>query len=172
LFLVLKKLHNQPEVTASDLAKIINCSLQQAVNYNNIINSSDKLKNLIKTGKINSIDKAATVAKSSPDIQDLLINSCLNGASLKKLKQLTSTGLKSLELPIKSITQSSKAINLSKINITLNLQITRKIIELIINNSEYNLLSKNNFDLNNIAWDNSESVSNALKAAVSLLEDS
>ncbi len=153
-----KKLHNRDAITATELSELLGCSLQQAVNYNNILNSSKQLKKLIETNKIKSIDKAATIAKSEPDQQPLLIDACLKGASLKKLKQLVNTPLKSLE-------SKKTLINLGQ---TANLELAKYILNLIINNLEFEDLNK---EFPAIDWSDINSINLSFKHLMRILEE-
>lgn len=131
-------LNNQEEITPSKLAKLLGCSLQQAVNYNHILNASEEVKHLIKTNQINSIDKAATISKSNPIKQSELIDSYLNGASLKELKRLAHSELKSLESHNENIKEKNTYYNLGK---TKDINIIKFIIDAIMKQLEINNLA-------------------------------
>ena len=50
--------------------------------------ASDNLKSYIKDGLIKSIEKASLISKAPSSSEDMLINACVNKASLKELKTL------------------------------------------------------------------------------------
>jgi ParB family chromosome partitioning protein len=132
-----KTINNNEEVTPSKLAKLLSCSLQQAVNYNHILNASEEVQQLIKNNQIKSIDKAATICKSDPDTQIALIDSHLDGASLKELKRIAHSELKSLESS-ENIKAKPKHYTLGK---TTNINILKFIIQAITNQLELTELS-------------------------------
>lgn len=181
-----KKTKNQSDITAKKLSELLNCSLQQALNYHNIITSSnEELKYLIKNKKINSIDKAATIAKSDIQIQANLINACLNGVSLKELKHLASqnnnnqTKLKSLESEDNTKSKSNNInqrgnssennnIYLGKTN---NYQTVKDIIISVLANPKYqHLVDIINKKIQQTDWSNSQSCSNLFQEFIKVIE--
>ncbi len=160
-----KKIHIKTEVTPTELATLLGCSLQQAINYNNILNSSVKLKNLIKDNKIKSIDKAATIAKSSLQQQSSLIEACLKGTSLKKLKQISSSQeLKSLEYNQASNIKQNCTINLGY---TKNIRVAKLIFDFLIRELQSQDIS---FNMLQIDWNDYTSINAAIQQLISLLD--
>lgn len=160
-----KKIHIKTEITPTELATLLGCSLQQAINYNNISNSSAKLKNLIKDNKIKSIDKAATIAKSSVQLQPSLIEACLKGTSLKKLKQIASSPeLKSLEYNKITHTNQNYTINLGY---TKNIRVARLIIDFLTRELQSQDIT---FNMLQIDWNDYTSINAAIQELISLLD--
>lgn len=75
-------------VDAIFLEDLINRSKTHSLNLLAILNASNELNAAIKEGKINSLEKAAIIAKARTEFQkEFLMKICINGASLKELKQ-------------------------------------------------------------------------------------
>lgn len=155
--------NNQNSVTPSELAKLLNCSLQQAVNYNHVLHASQTVKELIKNNQIKSIDKAATICKSPPEFQDDLIKECLQGLSLRQLKRLAhnnNSQLKSLES-----TSPVRPISLGK---TQNINMLKVIIQAL---RVHPALLQLESQMPQIDFNNKESIIAGYQAILNLLED-
>ena len=118
------------QVTLNEIKTLIGCSLQQGANYKCLAESSHKLKQLIQTGKITNIEKAALIAKSDIDKQDLLIAACLKGSTLKELKKIVNKAITIIE----KSTNSRRGRQYTRVNFgtTKNTVIAKIIIPPII----------------------------------------
>lgn len=76
------------DITATDIHKLLGCSLQQGVNYLNLLSSSPILRNAIKSGKVKNIEKAAFIAKAPAELQEELLVTCINGNTLSEMKKM------------------------------------------------------------------------------------
>lgn len=144
-------------ITPSNIADILGCSLQQAVNYNHILHASDKVKELIKSNQLKSIDKAATICKSPLDQQDRLIQLYLEGSSLKELKKIAHSKLKSLE------SETKNSFSLGK---TKDLNVLKLIIQAVTNHICIDLDSH----LPPVNFDDHNSVIKYFNSLIKLLE--
>ena len=145
-------------ITPTKIADILGCSLQQAVNYNHILNASEKIKDLIKNNKLKSIDKAATISKCPLEQQDDLIQLYLEGSSLKELKKVASAKLKSLEQA------KSSSISLGK---TSDLNVIKLIIDALISHPVANNFKS---ELPSINYDDQQSVIKTFASIIRILE--
>lgn len=150
------------DVTATDISRILGCSLQHGVNYRNILSSTDELKKHIKEGNIKNIDKAAFIAKSATEIQPKLIEHCVNGHTLAEMKKIAANGLDSSISKIQR--QMQPKINFGS---TSNMKVAKLIIDSITKNDEIKTYTA---PLNEIAWDNPKSIALAFKKLVKVLE--
>lgn len=149
------------ETTATDISKLIGCSLQQGVNYRDILNASPELIDHIKSGEIKSIDKAALIANAPKTIQQSLIKHCIDGATLADLKKIAMEGKISAK---KALTggRPRTAINLGSTN---NMKTAKNILTAILNHNQH--ISHHFNDMN---WDDHKSISFSFKKLLRLLE--
>ncbi len=152
---------NPDEITATDLRKILGCSLQHAVNYRNILSGSDNLKELIKTQSINSIDKAAFIAKSPRNLESKLIQACINGNTLAQMKKIVNSKISNNKRTVR--TPKTK-INLGSTN---NKKVAKIIFDSVIQNKS---VQKHVAHLDTIDWDNNKSIMYAFNRLLKSLE--
>src|SRR5262249_20205178 len=92
---VIKEYKNHIDSTAQVdtifLENLINRSKTQCLNLLAVLNAPEDLHEHIKQGKIRNLEKAAIITKAKTKSQrDILLQACLEGASLKQLKQESS----------------------------------------------------------------------------------
>ncbi len=132
------KNHVNPEATidSSFLEGLINCSKTHSLNILAVLNAPTELQNAIKKGGIKNLEKAAIVAKAKTKAQkDFLMQSCLEGASLKQLKQKAAQQKKieKLSTDLISINKKRPGKQALKINLgaTKNRAVVTKLIQLV-----------------------------------------
>jgi ParB family chromosome partitioning protein len=77
-------------VSPTDLGRLLGCSLPHAMNYSAALNADKTVKELIRTNKLKNLEKAALIATiRSEAIKQAAIDACLSGATLKKLKSIS-----------------------------------------------------------------------------------
>lgn len=150
------------DITATDLSQLLGCSLQQGVNYRNILNAPNSLIEFIKSGAIKNIDKAAFIAKSPKEFQDMLIQTCINGNTLAEMKKMI------LEKP-EAKNNNSAERSTTKINFgsTSNIKVAKAILNCVISNKS---LEKYTAKLGDIIWDDHKSIATAFHQMIKLLE--
>ena len=150
------------EITPTELSKLVNCSLQQGVNYRHVLNAPKELRKYIQTSEIKNIEKAAFIAKSLPKIQNILIQACLNGATLSELKKLAR------EIPTANI-RPGKGRPTTKINFgsTNSTKVAKKIIDAILDHKNFQDF---NSRLGDIRWNDHRSIAMAFRQLIRLLE--
>lgn len=84
-----KKGISPKQVTITELSQLIGCTKPHAINYKLVLHAEAPLKKLIQENKIKNLEKAALIASLQSQIsQQRLMDACLSGASLKKLKMI------------------------------------------------------------------------------------
>lgn len=155
--------HNSVDVSPADFSRLINCSIQQGVNYYHLLKSPIEVINLIKANKLNNIEKAAFISKSDALIQPMLIQACLDGASLKSLKNLSTAELKSLELPLNISSSPNKA----NLRVTYKLNAAKAILRSVLSHESY---AHFHTQLPLINWNDPASITKAFKKLIKVLE--
>ena len=75
------------EIDTPFLESLINRSKTQCFNFLTVLNAPQTVQELIKDGKIKSLEKAAIIVRTKePQKREALLKMCLEGASLKQLK--------------------------------------------------------------------------------------
>lgn len=154
------------DTSATEISKLVDCSLQQAVNYRSIIVSPSKQLFLyIESNQIKNIDKAAFIANSPSEFEKILIEDCLNGASLKNLKARLKTE------KIKPIKTEKRGRIATKITFgdTSKVEVAKILINSVISNNEFHHVGKK---IGAIDWKDFKSVSSAFKNLIKVLETS
>lgn len=158
------------EVDTVFLESLINRSKTHCINYLAVLNA-EELHEFIKQGKIRSLEKAALIAKAKTQTQkNILLEACLEGASLKELKQ-ESLQQKKIAHISQVVTQQKKkpGKQASKINLgsTTNKTIIAKLIELVSNDPLY---SKFKEQFNQMNFDDYGSCSSAFLSLIQIME--
>ena len=150
------------EVTPTELSQLIGCSLQQGVNYRHVLNAPQNLRKYIQTSEIKNIEKAAFIAKSPAKIQDTLIQSCLNGATLSELKKFAR------EVPTTS-NKSGRGRPATKVNFgsTASIKVAKTVVNTILSHKNFQHF---NSKLGDIRWNDHKSIAMAFRQLIKLLE--
>ena len=153
-------------VTATVLKDLISISLPQATYYLAIINAPTDVKEQIKAGKINNLDKAAVIAKvQSIETRKLAIEACIEGYSLKQLRMLIDSNLKTkLETNVKPQGRALKRINMGS---TAKPHVVKKIVQFALEHPEGGRY-KSHFT--HVNWQEYPQVTKAFRKLIELLE--
>jgi len=159
------------EVDAIFLESLINRSKTHCLNFLSVLNAPEDLQEIIKKGDIRSLEKAAIIAKAKTSSQrDALLKSCLDGASLKQLKQ-ESLQQKKLDgiLPLVSNQKKRPGKQASKINLgsTGNKYVIAKLIKLVLNDPSYARFKE---QFSQISLDDYGSYSTAFLSLIKIME--
>ena len=157
---------NGKKITATEIGQLLGCSSSQAANYKNVLDASHKLRSLIQSNQIKSIEKAALIAKAPAKLEELLLEHCLKGATLKELntiiaKNKTSSGT--------STSKQLRGRQMTRVNFgaTRNIGVAKAIIESVLSNENFSHLRK---EFSEIAWEDYKSVAETFKTLVKKLE--
>lgn len=124
------------EINVAFLEKHINRSKPHCLNYLAVLNAPAKLQDAIKKGQINSLEKAAVIAKaSSTEQRDCLLDLCVEGATLRDLKQNANKqrGVQKLSKQLVKARKNAPGRKASKINLgaTQSIVAIKKLITLV-----------------------------------------
>lgn len=150
------------EITATDLSQLLGCSLQHGVNYRNLLNAPDNLKGFIKSGDIKNIDKAAFITKSPKELQEELIQACIDGNTLAEMKKMTKE-----KRDIKSNHSSGRPATKINFGSTASTKVAKTILDCVMSNKS---LEKYTAKLGNIVWDDHKSIAIAFRQLIKSLE--
>jgi ParB family transcriptional regulator, chromosome partitioning protein len=170
LIRVFKGANNVEKVTATDLKSLTGLSLQQASCYVNVISGPPDVLDAVKTGLINSLDKASLLAAvENSDLRKDMLSSCVAGdISLSKLREKVrhDVKLKRNEHP-KSIEGTGSGLFTIKTQVSLKSM--EHIIKAIFSASKNQLRSEIN--LKTINWGNKKEVLEMFKKITALLNE-
>lgn len=161
--------HGPVEITATLLKNITGLSLSQMTSYLAVLNAPKDVKMNIENGNIRNLDKAALIASiPSIEVRKEVILSCVNGASLKELKNLAMQ-YKMLNKKKSHLNSPSRGRSLTKINMgsTLNTEVIKTIIEAVITHKQ---LKQHNNVFAEINWIDIRQTTKAFRKLIDILE--
>lgn len=157
------------KVSATELSNLLGCVKSHAINYKTVLLSNEKVKDLIHNNKIKNLEKAALVSNlESDEIQQQAIDACLNGATLKKLKNIVAQSRADLyKAKIKPDTRGrrSEAVQLG---VTKNIEVAKIIFESILKNNPIPQMKDSG---RKIDWTDYKSVTTNFKQLIQKLEE-
>jgi ParB family chromosome partitioning protein len=156
------------QVTATDVGRLLGCSLPHAMNYHAVMQADKMVKDLIRQNKLKNLEKAAVIATIRTEtIRHSAIDACMAGATLKTLKTI-STQDKLKKAPAIRATETrgrtAMAVNLGN---TRQLPVAKLIIDAILNHEKVTHLRTHFKDLN---WADYKSINHAFKQLLKNLE--
>jgi len=132
---------NVNEATASLLRDITGLSLPQSTYYLSVLNAPEDLKVAIAKGEIRSLDKAALLAGIQSELtRKQAIEACINGCSLKELRQIISQQRdlakkqKQVMLSENSLRSIGKRVNMGS---TEHIMVVKEIVNAILSQGKY-----------------------------------
>lgn len=131
--------HGKTELTATLLKNITGLSLSQTTYYVTVINAPSDVQLEIQNGHIRNLDKAALIAGiASPDIRRQAMDVCMNGGSLKEIRNIISQH-KILKKAKTTLKASSRGRNTVRINMgsTLHADVVKQIVDSVMSRREY-----------------------------------
>ncbi len=159
------------ELNASFLEKLINKSRAQCFNIMSVLNAPEEVQSLIKTGKLKNLEKAAIIAtvKETTKRQELL-QACVNGESLKKLKEMkgNSSNL-NINERIEIIHRRKPGRRASKINLgaTIHTEVVSKLVNLVLQDPKYSAYEAT---LKRLNCKNYESCTSSFESLIKIME--
>ncbi len=155
-------------VTASEITKLLGCSPQQASNYHAILNTSDDIREYIKTGDLKNIEKIAVIFKAPASMRDALIKAAIDGQTLAQLKKLVKeaeASLKNRTIPKES--KAGRPTNKINFGATTNRKIAGLFLRAIL---EHEDLKKYQETIGKIDWDDAKAIGNSFRILTKLVE--
>lgn len=133
------------EITATLIKDLISISLPQSTYYLAIMNAPSDVKNEVTAGRLNNLDKAAVLSKvKSEVVRKIALDACLNGYSLKQLKNLIEMEINLLEnkTVIKTKNHRINSSSLIDLGKTKSLIVIKKIATAVLEHPEYHKYTK------------------------------
>jgi ParB family chromosome partitioning protein len=131
--------HGLNEITATLLKNITGLSLSQSSYYLTALNAPEDVQQQIQSGGIRNLDKAALIASvTSADMRQVVLDACINGASLKELRHLISQQ-KSLQKERKLLQTSTRGRTTPKINMgsTIQSSVIKMLVGSVLKQEDY-----------------------------------
>jgi ParB family chromosome partitioning protein len=142
----------ESKIDANFLEGLINRSRTVCFNYLSVLNATSEIQEAIQNGKIRSLEKAVVVANATNQKhKELLLEACLQGASLKQLKSEAKI-LKDVNIAIRSVTKPSinkpgkKAEKIS-MGSTKNRTVITKLTKLVASDKSYSAFTNHFADM-------------------------
>ena len=161
--------HNLSDLSATLLKNITGLSLSQASYYLAVLNAPSDVRYAIEEGKIGSLDKAAIIAGIDSDIlRNRALIACIEGCSLKELRQIIAKEKMAQKKPVVSI-QPKRGRVVSRVNMgfTLNTTVVETIISAVVAQPEF----KKYADVfSKVNWDHYDQTARAFQKLIEILE--
>lgn len=157
-------------MTATTLKDITGLSLSQTTYYLAVLNAPEDVQIEVQNGNIRNLDKAALLASiDSPSLRSRAIDACVQGSSLKELRNIV-TQYKSLTTREKAeIKPSNRGRSTTKINMgsTQRVEVVKRIVDCVVSHDQYgkymDLFAK-------VKWDDLKQTTKAFRKLIELLE--
>lgn len=156
-------------ITASLLKNIMGVSLSQATYYLAALNAPSDLQEMIESGKIRSLDKAAIIAGiHSVDVRKEAIHACVSGCTLKDLRKIIARE-KYTAKPVAVVSENKRGRSASRINMgtTVNTRVVQAIINSVLKQSSFQRYA-DSFAYTN--WEQLEHATRAFRKLIEILE--
>ena len=156
------------QLTATDVGRLLGCSLPHAMNYFAVIKADKNVKELIRANKLKNLEKAAVIATIRSDtLQRNAIEECLAGATLKKLKAISIQDKPRKVVPQRaSETRGRQALSIN-LGSTRHKPVAKLIIDAILNHEKTLHIRQHFADVN---WADYKSINSAFKQLLKTLE--
>lgn len=153
------------------LSELIGCSLPHAMNYCSVLDSDEELKQLVQSGKIKNLEKAALISKIiDKDLKAQAINSCIKGATLSQLKIIADLDKKSsrpISNDMKHTSSRGRQANQVNLGTTKNIKAVRFILSCVLANEKYKSLA---LYIQNLNWDDYGAINKAFQQILKNIE--
>jgi ParB family chromosome partitioning protein len=158
------------EITPTDLSRALGCSVPHAMNYLAVIHADKQIKEFVRSNKIKNLEKAALIATiQSEGIKQAAIDACIAGATLKKLKTISTQDklhkvVTTQAAPMQTRGRQATLVNLGS---TRKVNVARLIIDAVLNHEKMTHLKQHFSELN---WSDYKSINHAFKQLLKTLE--
>lgn len=161
--------HDDVEMTATLLKTITGLSLSQTTYYLAAINAPKDVQDHIAKGQIRNLDKAALLASiPSQELRHHAIEACINGCSLKELRNMISQQ-KVVSKAKAEIVTLPRGRTAAKINMgsTLKTNVVKTIVESVLTNRHFDRYSD---VFAKVDWQDLRSTTKAFRKLIEILE--
>jgi ParB family chromosome partitioning protein len=162
--------NGEMDITATFLKNVTGLSLPQATYYMTVLNAPNDVKQMIESGKIRSLDKAAIISNvNSQEIRREALNACINGCSLKELRKIVARSKKMSSKQTLPEASVKRGRVLTRVNMghTSNTAVVQTIVESVLNRPEYKKYADIFLKVN---WTHIDQSSRAYKKLIEILE--
>lgn len=168
-----KKVKPEDEITPTLLKDLICVSLPQATYYFAILAAPNDVKDLIHSGQLNNLDKAAILAKVKSDmVRKKAISVLLEGGNIKDIKALIKLEEEKEVAGLKKNSKKKKAgKGAYKVNmgITKNSHVVKSIVLSVVSQEHY---KKYAAFFTDVDWNQHDATTKAFRKLIDLLEKS
>jgi ParB family chromosome partitioning protein len=155
-------------ITVTELSNLLGCSKPHAMNYKAILDADDEIRRLIHDNQIKNLEKAALIAGiESADARAGAIDACLQGATLKQLKVISTQASVKPAAPKVVETRGRQTIAI-QFGATKNLNVAKAILDSVLNDHSMSHMSK---QFLTVDWSSHRSVADAFKKLLKTLEE-
>ncbi len=161
--------HSVSDLSATLLKNITGLSLSQASYYLAVLNAPSDIKHAIENGKIGSLDKAAIIAGIDSDaLRNQALMACIDGCSLKELRQIITKEKMAQKKPIVQTTpKRGRTITRVNMGFTLNTSVVETIVSSVVAQPEF----KKYADVfSKVNWDHYDHTARAFQKLIEILE--
>lgn len=156
------------DMTITELSHLIGCSKPHAMHYKAVLNADSEIKKLIAENKIRNLEKAALLAEiTSQEVRVGAIEACLQGATLKQLKALSTHAAPKVKTGKSTETRGRQTTAIS-FGVTKNIHVAKFIMDSVLNHQKISHLTP---QFKAIDWNNPRSVANAFKTLLKKIEE-
>jgi len=162
--------HGEQTASASLLREMTGLSLPQATYYLAVLNAPHDLKEAIESGKIRSLDKAATIASiHSIETRKMALQACIDGCSLKELRKIIAHEKYVVKQSAESVKIGKRGRSATRINMgsTVKGQVVQTIVHAVLNQDAFKRYSTL---FSKVDWRQYDDATRAFKKLVGLLE--
>lgn len=166
-----KKGTSLKEMTATELSRLIGCTKPHAINYKAVLEADDDIKLLIRDNKIRNLEKAALISNTpSFEMKKHLIDACLSGEPLKKLKMIAVQQERQVKTLVRMRVIEKRGRQSSSVNFgtTKNIRIAKLILDSILKNHS---LAHIVASFSNTDWNDIKSINDSFKLLLMKLEE-
>lgn len=164
-----QKQQGTQEITATVLKNITGLSLPQTSAYLSALSAPQDVQLAIKNGHIRNLDKAALLSSiSSDDARQKAMEACIQGASLREIRQIANQQKTLKKTPvIFNTSQRGPIINKINMGTTLKPEVIKTIVMSVLNQKEY---TKYVDAFTQVNWLDLRQASKAFRKLIELLE--
>jgi ParB family chromosome partitioning protein len=162
--------HENQTVNATVLKEITGLSLSQTTYYLLVLSAPEDVQSEIRSGNIRNLDKAAVLAGiQSQDTRKRAIEACIQGSSLKELRNIISQQKVLAEKSKLDIKSEKRGRNATKVNMgsTHHIAVIRQIINCIITQEQY---GKYKDIFSTVNWSDLKEATKAFRKLIEILE--
>lgn len=162
--------HGESSVTATLLKNITGLSLPQATYYLAVMQAPDDVQNMIAVGRIRNLDKAAVIAGvTSPDLRKEVIQACIDGCSIKELRNMIARNKQAIKEPSLNNTNPKRGRAATRINMgyTLKTDVIEAIVSSVLTQAEF---KKYTDIFSKINWGHLDQATRAFRKLIEILE--